>query len=160
MTDFLEAALREMASSVPVALFCQSSSPHISQLPTAKHTGCDCHSWQNAADGGMMGSAGHWELHRQHQTPPSIHPFSVQAERRQHCFWGMKSDRFMVAFSKKRKGMSKSEVTHIGNMLTSTVAERAGKVNNTLCLCLSRFFPLFIATSSNNTLRKHSCDLR
>lgn len=32
MTDFLEAVLREMASSVPVALLCQSSSPHTSQL--------------------------------------------------------------------------------------------------------------------------------
>lgn len=58
MTDFLEAALREMASSVPVILLCQSSSPHTSQLPAAKQTSCDCHSRQNAADGGLMGSAG------------------------------------------------------------------------------------------------------
>lgn len=36
MTDFLEAVLREMASSVPVALLCQSSSPHTSQLPRSQ----------------------------------------------------------------------------------------------------------------------------
>lgn len=71
MTDFLEAALREMASSVPVALLCQSSSRHTSQLPAAKPIGCDRHSWHNAADGGTVGCAGQREFHRQQRNLPS-----------------------------------------------------------------------------------------
>lgn len=79
MTDFLEAVLREMASSVPVALLCQSSSLHTSQLPAAKHAGFDCHSWQNAAVGGATGSVGHQQFHLQSQMAPLSthpHPFS------------------------------------------------------------------------------------
>lgn len=75
MTDFLEAVLREMASSEPAALLCQSSSPHKSQLPAAEHAGCDCHSWQNAADGGTTASVGHRQFHLQSQSAPlSTHP--------------------------------------------------------------------------------------
>lgn len=79
MTDFLEAVLREMASYVPAALLCQSSSSHTSQLPAGKHAGFDCHFWKNAADGGTTGSVGHQQFHLQSQMAPLFthpHPFS------------------------------------------------------------------------------------
>ena len=82
MTDFLEAVLREMASSVPVALICQSSSPHTSQLPAAKHAGCDCHSWQNAAGEGSTAAAGQRQWHLQSQMAPlSTHPHPLSNTR-------------------------------------------------------------------------------
>lgn len=128
MTDFLEAALREMASSVPVALLCQSSSRHTSQLPAAKPIGCDRHSWQNAADGGTMGCAGQREFHRQYQTQPTLILSLLEwngditgAGRCGDCDTSSLPGFRLLSLIKKKVSLA-------GYMLTSTVAERAGDI--------------------------------
>lgn len=56
MTDFLEAALREMASSVPVARLCQSPSPsHKSSFHRQAPQAVCVAPGKNAADGGFDG---------------------------------------------------------------------------------------------------------
>lgn len=83
MTDFLEAALREMASSVLAALLCQSSSTHPSRLPAPGAPAVTVtlgKRQQMELSLALQVSSTYSSKHPQ----PSTLPFAVQAAQRAH----------------------------------------------------------------------------